>query len=109
LTVAVSWLTVAFGLIAKTPAGANSLSLIVVMLPFVSSAFVPTGSMSPAVRWFAQNQPFTPVIQTLRGLLGAGAVGSSAIVACAWCAGIAAVGYLWARRQYDRHPVRPPR
>ncbi|HEX3425773.1 MAG TPA: ABC transporter permease [Acidimicrobiales bacterium] len=109
LTVAVSWLTVAFGLVAKTPAGANSLSLIVVMLPFVSSAFVPTSSMSPAVRWFAQNQPFTPIIQTLRGLLNGTPVGNNAIVACVWCAGIAAVGYLWARWQYDRHPVRPPR
>lgn len=109
LTVAVTWLTVAFGLIAKTPAGANSLSLIVMMLPFVSSAFVPTGSMSPGVRWFAQNQPFTPIIQTLRGLLGTTPIGNSAIVACAWCAGIAAVGYLLARRQYERHPVQQPR
>jgi ABC-2 type transport system permease protein len=106
LTLAVTWLTVAFGLFAKTPAGANSLSLIVVMLPFVSSAFVPTGSMPAGVRWFAQNQPFTPIIETLRGLLTGTPIGHSAILAVAWCAGIAAVGYLWARTRYDHNRAR---
>lgn len=102
LTFALTWLAVAFGLFAKTPAGANSLSLILVVLPFVSSAFVPTASMPAGVRWFAQYQPFTPVIQTLRGLLTGTPVGTSGVVALAWCAGLAAAGYLWARSRYDR-------
>ena len=106
LGLALTWLATSFGLLAKTPAGANSLSLILVVLPFVSSAFVPTGSMPAGVRWFAQNQPFTPVIQTLRGLLTGTPIGSTAIVAAAWCAGIAAAGYLWARSRYDRGPAR---
>jgi ABC-2 type transport system permease protein len=106
LTLALTWLTVAFGLVAKTPAGANSLSLIVVVLPFVSSAFVPTGAMPAGVRWFAQNQPFTPVVETLRGLLTGEPIGHSAIRAAAWCAGITALGYLWARAQYNRNPTR---
>ncbi len=106
LAVALSWLTVAFGLVAKTPAGANSLSLIVVVLPFISSAFVPTGSMPGGVRWFAQNQPFTPIIETLRGLLTGTAIGHHAIAAGAWCVAIAAFGYLWARTQYNRSPIR---
>ena len=82
---------------AKTPAGANGLSLLVAILPFVSSAFVRTAAMPAGVRWFAQNEPFTPVISTLRGLLNGGPIGHSAILAVAWCAGIALAGYLWAR------------
>ena len=92
LTLAVTWLTTSFGLLAKTPAGANSLALIVVVLPFVSSAFVPTESMPSGARWFAENQPFTPVIETIRGLLTGTAIGSSAVLAVAWCAAITAVG-----------------
>src|SRR5260221_3950859 len=66
LTVALTWLTVAFGLLAKTPAGANNLALIPAFLPFISSAFIPADSISGAgvhawVRWFAANEPFTPV------------------------------------------------
>jgi ABC-2 type transport system permease protein len=106
LTLALTWLAVAFGLVAKTPEGANSLSLIMLVLPFVSSAFVPPDSMPAGVRWFAQNQPFTPVINTLRGLLTGTPIGHSAVLAAAWCAGIAAVGYLWARRRYDHNRAR---
>ena len=106
LTVALTWLAVAFGLKAKTPEGANSLSLIMIVLPFVSSAFVPTDSMPAGVRWFAQNQPFTPIINTLRGLLTGTPIGHSAVLAAAWCAGITTLGYLWARRRYDRNPAR---
>jgi ABC-2 type transport system permease protein len=105
LTLAVTWLTVAFGLLAKTPAGANSLALIVVVLPFVSSAFVPTASMPSGARWFAENQPFTHIIETLRGLLTGTAIGSSGVLAVAWCAAITAVGYLWALSLYDRNPA----
>jgi ABC-2 type transport system permease protein len=106
ITLALTWLAVAFGLVAKTPEGANSLSLIMIVLPFVSSAFVPTGSMPAGVRWFAQNQPFTPVINTLRGLLTGTPIGHSAVLAVAWCAGIAAIGYVWARGRYDRNRAR---
>ena len=105
LTLAVTWLTTSFGLLAKTPAGANSLALIVVVLPFVSSAFVPTESMPSGARWFAENQPFTPVIETIRGLLTGTAIGSSAVLAVAWCVAITAVGYLWALSLYDRNPA----
>jgi ABC-2 type transport system permease protein len=106
ITFALTWVTVAFGLLAKTPAGANSLSLIIVVLPFLSSAFVPTSSMPAGVRWFAENQPFTPVIQTLRGLLLGTPIGNSAVVAVAWCASIALLGYLWSGRLFARDPAR---
>jgi ABC-2 type transport system permease protein len=103
LTLALTWLTVAFGLFARTPAGANSLALIVVVLPFVSSAYVPTASMPTGVRLFAENQPFTPIIQTLRGLLTGTPIGHDTILAVAWCVVIGAAGYLWARARYDRN------
>jgi ABC-2 type transport system permease protein len=58
------------------------------------------------LRQFAEYQPFTPVIETLRGLLLGAPIGNSAILAVAWCVGITLVGYLWARRLFDRDPVR---
>ena len=76
------------------------------VLPFLSSAFVPTSSMPAGVRWFAENQPFTPVIQTLRGLLLGTPIGNSAVLAVAWCAGIALLGYLWSGRLFARDPAR---
>lgn len=109
LTLALSWLTVGFGLVAKTPAGANSLSLIPQFLPFISSAFVPTSSMPAGVRWFAQNEPFTPVINTLRGLLTGTPIGHSAALAAVWCAALAAFGYLVARSRYNHNPATPQR
>jgi ABC-2 type transport system permease protein len=105
LALALTWLTVAFGLLAKTPAGANSLSLLPAVLPFVSSAFIPTGSMSGGVRWFARSEPFTPIIDTMRGLLTGTGIGNSAILAIAWCAGLTLVGYSWARALYNRRPA----
>lgn len=105
LGLALSWLTTAFGLLAKTPAGANSLSLIPLFLPFISSAFVPTASMPAGVRAFAEYQPFTPIIDTLRGLLLGGPIGNNAVQAVIWCAAIAAIGFWWSTRLYERGPA----
>jgi ABC-2 type transport system permease protein len=58
------------------------------------------------LRWFAEHQPVTPIVETLRGLLTGTAIGSSAAAAVAWCAGIALVGHLWARANYERRPAR---
>jgi ABC-2 type transport system permease protein len=102
LTFAVAWMAVAFGLVGKTPAGANSLSLIFQLLSFTSSAFVRPDSMPGGVRWFAEYQPFTPVIDTLRGLLMGTPIGNSAVLAVAWCVGLTLIGYLWARAVYNR-------
>jgi ABC-2 type transport system permease protein len=62
--------------------------------------------MPAGVRWFAEYQPFTPVTETVRGLLLGTPIGHNAVIAASWCAGIALLGYLWARRLYIRHPVR---
>jgi|SRR5579859_5106971 len=101
--IGITWMGVLFGLIGKTPAGANSLSLIFqLLLPFTSSAFVSPDSMPAGVRWFAQYQPYTPVIETLRGLLLGTPIGNSAILAVAWCIVLALVGYFSARALYNR-------
>jgi len=106
-TFAITWMGVVFGLIGKTPAGANSLSLIFqLLLPFTSSAFVSPDSMPVGVRWFAQYQPFTPVIDTLRGLLLGTPIGNSLVLAVAWCVVLTLVGYLWARAVYNRNSTR---
>jgi ABC-2 type transport system permease protein len=103
---ALTWLCVAFGLVAKTVEAASNLPTPLVFLPFLGSGFVPTDSMPTGLRWFAEYQPFTPVIETVRGLLLGSAIGTSAVLAVAWCAAITLVGYLWARKLYNRDPIR---
>ena len=93
---AASWLTVALGLAAKTPESAGMATVPLILLPFLSSAIVPVAAMGAGVRQFAEYQPFTPIIETLRGLLAGAPSAGDAIAAVAWCAGIALVGYLWA-------------
>jgi ABC-2 type transport system permease protein len=99
---AASWLTVALGLFAKTPESAGLATVPLIMLPFLSSAIVPTDTMGPAVRQFAEYQPFTPIIEALRGLLTGQPSAGYAIVAVAWCAGIALAGYLWALATFKK-------
>jgi ABC-2 type transport system permease protein len=93
---ATSWLTVALGLAAKTPESAGMATVPLILLPFLSSAIVPADTMRAGARQFAEYQPFTPIIETLRGLLTGHPSAGDAIAALAWCAGIAIVGYLWA-------------
>jgi ABC-2 type transport system permease protein len=99
---AVTWLTVALGLFAKTPESAGLATVPLIMLPFLSSAIVPTGTMGPGVRQFAEYQPFTPIIETLRGLLTGHPTSGHTIAALAWCVGIALVGYLWALATFKK-------
>ena len=102
LVLALTWLAVPFGLAAKTAEGLSGFILVVQLLPFISSAFVPPDQMSGWVHWFAAYQPFTPVIDTLRGLLTGAPDGGSTLAAVAWCAGLALAGYLWARVLFRR-------
>ena len=102
---ALIWLCVALGMVTKSVEAASNLPMPLMLLPFLGSGFVPTASMPAGVRWFAEHQPFTPIIEALRGLLTGAPVGSSAAVALAWCAGITLFGYLWARALYNRDPV----
>ena len=93
---ATSWLTVAVGLAAKTPQSAGLAIVPLILLPFFSSAIVPAAKMGAGVRQFAEYQPFTPIIESLRGLLAGTPSTGYAIAALAWCAGIGVVGYVWA-------------
>ena len=100
---ALAWLSAAIGLVTKSVAGANGSTLpLSFLLPFLSSTFVPADSMPAGVRWFAANQPFTPVVDSLRALLTGAPVGNTAYLALAWCAGIALASYLWAQAALRR-------
>jgi ABC-2 type transport system permease protein len=104
-TLAITWMGVLFGLAGKSPAGANSLSQLFTLLALTSTAFVSADSMPDGVRWFAQYQPFTPVMETLRGLLLGTPIGNNAILAAAWCIVLTLIGYLGARAIYNRNTV----
>ncbi|MFF2192480.1 ABC transporter permease [Streptomyces sp. NPDC058157] len=96
LSFAAGWLTVATGLAAKTVESAGLATVPLIMLPFLSTAFVPAESMGTGIRQFAEYQPFTPIIETLRGLLNGNPSGGDALAAVAWCVGLALLGYVWA-------------
>lgn len=100
--VAVSWLCVALGMVTDSVETASNLPMFLMLLVFLSSSFVPTGSMPEPIQWFADVQPFTPIIETLRGLLAGTPIGNSGVLAVAWCVAITLVGYLWATTLYDR-------
>ncbi|MCO5995064.1 ABC transporter permease [Actinoallomurus rhizosphaericola] len=100
--VAITWLAVALGLKSSTPEAASNAPMPLVVLPFLGSGFVPTDSMPTAIRWFAEYQPFTPIMETVRGLLLGTPIGHSAAIAAAWCVGIAAVSYLWAKKTFNK-------
>ena len=104
LTFALIWLSVALGMVSKSVETASNLPMPLVLLPFLGSGFVPTDSMPAGLRWFAEYQPFTPVIETLRGLLLGTPIGNSGYLAVAWCAVIALASYLWAKKLFNRTP-----
>ncbi len=103
-TLALTWLAVIPGLTAKTIDGASAFSYPLIFLPFISSAFVPTDTMPTPVRAFAEHQPVTAIVNTLRSLLGGQPAGTDIWTALAWCTGIAVVAYFFAMRAYKRVP-----
>ncbi|MBV9206187.1 MAG: ABC transporter permease [Actinobacteria bacterium] len=102
VTFALTWLCVALGQVSKSVETASNLPMPLVLLPFLSSGFVPTDSMPAGLRWFAEHQPFTPIIETLRSLLMGKPIGSNGWIALAWCTVIALGGYLWSKRLFNR-------
>ena len=101
-TLALTWLAVIPGLTAKSPDGASAFSYPLIFLPFISSAFVPTDSMPGAVRAFAENQPVTTIVNTIRDLLTRQPVGTDIWIALAWLVGILIVAYTFAMATYRR-------
>ncbi|WP_214403871.1 ABC transporter permease [Pseudonocardia lacus] len=100
------WLSVALGLASKTVEAASNVGMPLVLLPFLGSGFVPTDSMPTVLRWFAEYQPFTPLIETIRGLLLGTPLGNTPLVALAWCVAIALGGYLWSKKLFNRESTR---
>jgi ABC-2 type transport system permease protein len=101
-TLALTWLAVIPGLTAKSPDGASAFSYPIIFLPFISSAFVPTGTMPGPVRAFAENQPVTSIVNTIRDLFTKQPVSTDIWIAMAWCLGLLAVAYALAMATYHR-------
>jgi ABC-2 type transport system permease protein len=102
LTLALTWIAVIPGLTAKSADGASAFSYPLILLPFISSAFVPTDTMPGPVRAFAENQPVTSIVNAIRDLLAQQPVGTDIWVALAWCVGILVVAYAFAMVAYRR-------
>ncbi|GAT74608.1 ABC transporter, permease protein [Microbacterium sp. HM58-2] len=101
-TLALTWLAIIAGLSAKTVDGASAFSYPLIFLPFISSAFVPTDTMPGPVRWFAENQPVTSIVNTIQALFAGQPAGSDIWVALAWCVGILVVAYVLAMVSYRK-------
>lgn len=106
VSLTISMLAVAMGMASKTVETASNLPMIILVLPFLGSGFVPTQSMPVWLQWFAQYQPFTPFIETVRGLLFGGDLGINPWLTLGWCAVIGIGGYFWASTQYAKRSVR---
>lgn len=101
-TLALTWIAVIAGLSATSVDGAGAFAYPLIFLPFISSAFVPTDSMQPVVRAFAENQPVTSIVDAIRALLSNQPVGNDIWIALAWCIGILLVAYAFAMRVYKK-------
>jgi ABC-2 type transport system permease protein len=101
-TLALTWLAVIPGLTAKSVDGASAFSYPLIFLPFLSSAFVPTDTMPGPVRAFAEHQPVTSIVNTIRGLFTQQPIGGDIWLALAWCVGILVVAYVFAAITYRR-------
>ncbi|WP_329081080.1 ABC transporter permease [Streptosporangium sp. NBC_01469] len=101
-TLALTWIAVIPGLSAKTMEGASAFSYPLVFLPFLSSAFVPTDTMPGPVRFFAEHQPVTSIVNAIRDLFTQQPVGTDIWIALAWCVGILVVAYVFAMNTYRR-------
>ena len=99
-TLALTWLAVIPGLTAKSVDGVSGFSYPLIFLPFISSAFVPTAGMPGPVRWFAEHQPVTSIVNTIRALYAEQPLGNDGWVALAWCLGLLLVAYVLAMRTY---------
>ena len=101
---ALTWIAVGMGLISPNAEAASNNAMPLIFLPLISSAFVPVDAMPGWFQPIAEYQPFTPAIETLRGLLLGTEIGTNGWLAVAWCLGLAALGYVWSKSLFDRDP-----
>ena len=105
-TIALTWVAVALGLKAKSVETASNTPLVFTLLPFIGSGFVPNDSLPAGIRWFAEYQPFTPVIETLRGLLLGTSVADTWLLAVGWCVLGTVGGYVWSKSLFRKERTR---
>ncbi|MFF4272517.1 ABC transporter permease [Streptomyces sp. NPDC001536] len=101
---ALTWIAVGMGLSSPNPEAASNNAMPLIFLPLISSTFVPVDAMPGWFRPIAEYQPFTPAIETLRGLLLGTEIGHNGWLAVAWCLGLTALGYFWSKSLFDRDP-----
>ncbi|MFD5481948.1 ABC transporter permease [Streptomyces hawaiiensis] len=104
VSLALTWIAVGMGLSSPNAEAASNNAMPLMILPLLSSAFVPLDAMPGWFRPIAEYQPFTPAIETMRGLLLGTQIGHNGWLALAWCVGLAALGYLWSKSLFDRDP-----
>ena len=102
VAVGISWVSIAMGLSTKSVETASNLPMLLMLLLFLGSGFVPTETLPAPLSWFAEHQPFTPITETLRGLLLGTPIGDQGLAAVAWCVAMSVLGFLAARRLYER-------
>ncbi|MGW1069677.1 ABC transporter permease [Streptomyces aureus] len=103
-SLAFTWIAVGMGMGSPNAEAASNNAMPLILLPLISSAFVPLDSMPGWFQPIAQYQPFTPAIETLRGLLLGTGIGNNGWIAVAWCLGLSVLGYRWSKAQFDREP-----
>ncbi|WP_371795689.1 ABC transporter permease [Streptomyces sp. NBC_01718] len=101
---ALTWIAVGMGLISPNAEAASNNAMPLILLPLISSAFVPIDAMPGWFQPIAEYQPFTPAIETLRGLLLGTEIGHNGWLALAWCLGLAVLGYFWSASKFNRDP-----
>ncbi|WP_372350692.1 ABC transporter permease [Streptomyces sp. KL116D] len=101
---ALTWIAVGMGLASPTPEAAGNMAMPLILLPLVSSAFIPADTMPGWFQPIAEYQPFTPAIETLRGMLLGTGIGNNGWIALAWCLGLIALGHRWSTAQFNRDP-----
>ncbi|MFI6941301.1 ABC transporter permease [Streptomyces sp. NPDC050418] len=106
LALGLSWLCAGMGMNAKTPESASNGPLPLTLLPLMGSSLVDPASMPVGLKWFAENQPFTPITETVRGLLMGSEIGNNGWIALLWCAALVLFGYWWALRAYNKTVTR---
>ncbi|MFE6282697.1 ABC transporter permease [Streptomyces sp. NPDC057877] len=105
VSLSLTWIAVGMGLMSPNAEGASNIAMPLMLLPLISTAFVPVESIPGGFRWFVEYQPFSPAIETLRGLLlGSGIGTKNALLTLGWCLGLTVLGYLWAKAQFNREP-----
>jgi ABC-2 type transport system permease protein len=101
---ALTWIAVGMGMASPNAEAASNMAMPLILLPLISSAFIPAGTMPGWFRPIAEYQPFTPAIETLRGLLLGTGIGHNGWLAVAWCVALSALGYFWSMSQFNRGP-----